>query len=200
MKLNPKNCRIAARMPKENPRPLNSPRSTTGEGDRRSTMMNQTMKTRPAAITTVTIVDVSPRSRARLIPKVRQASIPNSRIAPGTSRPLGRSWLGASLSRRHASTAAIRPNGTRVQKMARQSNRSINTPPRIGPAAAPAPTVETIRPNPVPRFEGGNAAVMIAAPLAIVIDAPMACSTREPTSSSREPEIADSSVATVKTT
>ena len=91
------------------------------------------------------------------------------------------------------------PSGTRVQKMARQSIRSIKTPPSAGPAIAPAPTVETISPSPVPRFEGGNAAVMIAAPLAIVIAEPMACRIRVPISSSREPESADSPVATVST-
>ena len=157
-------------IPKLKPRPLNSARSTTGEAARRSVRMKSSRQTRPAANMARIAFEVQPRPSPRLIATVKNPSSPNSSTAPGMSRPLGRCSLGLSTSSRQASSAPTSPKGMRSQKMARQSISSISRPPRDGPAAAPAPTVETIRPSPVPRLEGGKAAVMIAAPLAMVID------------------------------
>ena len=194
----PMNWRIAASTPAENPRPLNSPRSTTGLATRRSTAMKAIRKSAQAANIPRMIGLSQPTSRPRLMPSVSAPSTPNNRNAPGTSRPLGRCSAGASTSSRQARNAPTSPSGARVQKIARQSSHSTSTPPSTGPAAKPAPTVETMIPSPVPRRDGGNDAVMIAAPLAIVIAEPIACSTRVPISSSSEPESAESSVAIVK--
>ena len=193
------NCKMAAEMPKLNPRPLNSPRSTIGENVRRSTTMNPTRKTALRANVVIMNGEVQPMLPPRLMPNVRQPSIPNNSSAPGMSSPRGRLSGDPSTSSRQARNVPTTPNGTRVQKIARQSIRSSRTPPSAGPAIAPAPTVETISPSPVPRFDGGNAAVMIAAPFAIVIAEPTACRTRVPISSSNDPDIADNPVATVST-
>ena len=194
----PMNCRIAAPTPAENPRPLKRPRSTTGLALRRSTMMKETRKIAQAANSSRMIGLVQPRSPPRLMPSVRAPRMPKSRNAPGTSRPFGRDSAGASTSSLQARKAPTRPKGARVQKIARQSSHSTRMPPSTGPAAKPAPTVETMIPSPVPRLEGGNEAVMMAAPLAIVIAEPTAWRTRALISSPSDPENAASMVAMVK--
>ena len=106
-------------MPNEKPRPLNSPRSTTGERERRSTTMKQTMKTSPAVITPITTVEVKPRSRARLMPKVRQASIPKSSTEPGNVEAFG-----SLLARRVDQQPPGEHGGEQAERHARPEDRA----------------------------------------------------------------------------
>ena len=70
------------------------------------------------------------------------------------------------------------PTGTLIQKMYAQENWDKIKPPRPGPAIEPNETSAPIAPNARPRSCMGKTSVMIPAFVAIVILAPMACTTR----------------------
>ena len=75
------------------------------------------------------------------------------------------------------------PTGTLTQKTARQS-RAASTPPATRPMNWPAMAATWLMPSAKPRLSAGKASVRIAAELAVSMEPPMACSTRQPISQS----------------
>ena len=58
---------------------------------------------------------------------------------------------------------------------------------QIGPLVTPSPTAAIVRPTPRPICSRGNVATTIAVPLVSTIEAPIACTTRPPNNSGKEP-------------
>jgi len=75
------------------------------------------------------------------------------------------------------------PNGTLIQNTARQSI-SASSPPATRPRNWPASALIWFTPSAMPRCSVGNASVRMAAELAVSIEPPTACSTRQPISQS----------------
>ena len=73
------------------------------------------------------------------------------------------------------------PTGTLTQNTARQSMAASN-PPAMRPTNCPAMAAIWLVPRARPRWSAGKASVRIAAELAVSIDPPSACSTRQPIS------------------
>ena len=73
------------------------------------------------------------------------------------------------------------PTGTLIQNTARQST-AASRPPATRPTNCPARPATWLVPSAKPRRSAGNASVRIAAELAISMDPPTACSTRQPIS------------------
>ena len=76
------------------------------------------------------------------------------------------------------SAVAATAIGTPMTKMARQSKRSISTPPPKGPIAAPTATAAAQVPSARPRWSRGNVATTMAKELGVMMAAPMPCTTR----------------------
>ena len=66
------------------------------------------------------------------------------------------------------------PKGILTQKMLRQPNVEIRSPPRLGPEIRPALTTMAKVPSAPPRSFEGKVCVMIAGPLAMSMAAPIA--------------------------
>ena len=77
----------------------------------------------------------------------------------------------------YAQTVPNTPNGTLIQKIARQS-QAASRPPSSSPTNWPEMPAIWLMPSAMPRWPAGNASVRIAAELAISIAPPNACTTR----------------------
>ncbi len=75
------------------------------------------------------------------------------------------------------------PTGTLTQNTARQS-MAASRPPATSPTNMPAKPAIWLVPSAKPRWSAGKASVRIAAELAMSMDPPTACSTRQPISHS----------------
>ena len=73
------------------------------------------------------------------------------------------------------------PTGRLIQNTARQS-QAASSPPATRPMNMPARAAIWLVPSAKPRRSGGNASVRIAAELAISMDPPNACTSRQPIS------------------
>ena len=103
----------------------------------------------------------------------------NVRLPHQSMRPRCRSPLSRSL--RYAQIVPKTPTGTLTQNTARQS-QAASSPPATSPMNCPASAATWLKPSAKPRRSAGNASVRMAAELAVSIDPPIACSTRQPIS------------------
>lgn len=71
------------------------------------------------------------------------------------------------------------PNGTLIQKMKRQPNCSIKSPPKAGPIIVPATTTAPIVPYALPLFPWGNVFATIPITFPIIIAPPIPWTARE---------------------
>ncbi len=71
------------------------------------------------------------------------------------------------------------PKTKAVTKMERQPAYCVNIPPTKGPTAKPKYTADTEIPSTRPRYCGANEETIMAAPVALVNDAPIPCTKRK---------------------
>ena len=100
---------------------------------------------------------------------------------------------------RSAQAAPAIPTGTFTKKIQRQERCERMSPPSGGPAVRPSATTVPTEPSARPRMPGGNAAVTMAGPIAIIALAPSAWTTRAATSPPRPPASPHSADPAVKT-
>ena len=132
----------------------------------------------------------APESRARAIPartsRGGRGSAAPARGAPARPDAPGEwpSPAAHGTGARSSTGTAARATGACAMKIARQSNSSVSSPPRAGPAAVPATAapIQSRRPAPPPS-SASKAAVRSAAP-------PSACSARSASSSSSDSALA----------
>jgi hypothetical protein len=103
-------------------------------------------------------------------------TLPHQSIGLRCRTPLSRSF-------RYAHSVPNTPTGRLTQNTARQS-QAASRPPATSPMNCPARLATWLMPSAKPRWRAGNASVRMAAELAVSIDPPTACRTRQPISHS----------------
>jgi hypothetical protein len=151
---------------------------TSGSAWRRSQPMKATARTADATKTPIVRADDQPHSRPCVMPRTSSSRCEVTSTAPSASKPCVRS---SRLSRRSSgvSARATTPIGTLIQKIHSQDMRSVSTPPRRTPAAAPNPPTAPQTPSAMLRSRpSANVAVRRARAAGETAAAPRPCRPR----------------------
>ena len=176
----PQNATTTLASPAVNGRMRNSARSISGWADARSAITNAAPRTMDTATSPSVAGLVQPQAWPSLRARSRANRAPPDRAAPRMSKVLPGPGVSAG-STRAAHTMARIPIGTLMRKIARHEAAWVRMPPSTGPSVRPSETLMPLSPSARPRSPAGNVRVMIAGPIAMIMAAPTAWTSRKAT-------------------